>query len=130
MYSITKMDYGYKLVFGNSITKEEMEKWVSESETALANAPAEFGVFVDMRTLKPLLPEVQEIMINGQAKYKKAGMVRSVVILNNPTVTLQFKRLAKESGIYEWERYIDASTITDWEVKGVAWVKDAKDPDK
>jgi len=34
-------------------------------------------------------------------------MVRSVVILANTITKLQFKRIAQETGIYQWERYID-----------------------
>jgi hypothetical protein len=129
MYKIEKTDYGYKLTFGDAISKDEMAKWVEESKTALMSAPAQFGIFVDMRTLQPLSPEVQEVMTQGQKLYKEKGMQRSVVILNDPTVTMQFMRLGKQSGIYQWERYIDASTHSDFEAKGIAWLKDGTDPD-
>ncbi|HMV41143.1 MAG TPA: hypothetical protein PK079_09135 [Leptospiraceae bacterium] len=60
-----------------------------------------------MRTLKPLPPESQIHMQEGQKLYKEKGMVRSVVILANTITKLQFKRIAQETGIYQWERYID-----------------------
>ncbi len=130
MYKIEKKDYGFKLTFGETIPVDEMKRWFDESKKALAGAGDGFGVFVDMRTLQPLLPEAQAVMRDGQALYKQKGMVRSVVILANPVITLQFKRIAKESGIYAWERYIDASSVANWEAVGVAWVRDGKDPDK
>lgn len=129
MYKIEQRPWGYYLIFGGSMDATEMRKWVDESEALLKNAPATFGVFVDMRTLKILVPEAQEAMQDGQKAYKRAGMVRSVVILQSALVTLQFKNIAKKTGIYEWERYIDASSVSDWERVGIAWVRDAKDPD-
>ena len=130
MYKIEKEDFGYRLTFDGSITKEEMDQWLTESQTALSSAPAEFGVFVDMRTLKPLTPEAQGVLQDGQRAYKENGMTRSVVIVNSKILKMQFTRLAKETGIYEWERYIDSSTISDWEKAGVDWLQTAADPDQ
>jgi len=57
-------------------------------------------------------------------------MTRPVVILDSATVTSQFQRLAKESGIYAWERYINGSKNPDCENVGIAWLKHSTDPDK
>ena len=111
------------------MTAVEMKTWVDESKIQLKNAPSDFGVFVDMRTLKPLLPEVQAVMQEGQKLYKGKDMSRSVVILASALVTLQFKRIAQESGIYDWERYIDSSTVADWQAQGTGWIQDKIDPD-
>lgn len=129
MYSITKEAYGIKLVFSDLIGAEEMTKWVADAKASITGMPKDFGVFVDMRKLVPLQPEVQQIMVEGQIAFKGAGMVRSVVVVENPLTAMQFKRLAKNSGIYQWERYLSSSTETDWEKKGIAWIKDGVDPD-
>ncbi len=129
MYKIEKKPWGYYLTFGDFMTAVEMKAWVDESKTQLKTAASDFGVFVDMRTLKPLLPEVQAVMQEGQKLYKGKGMSRSVVILASALVTLQFKRIAQESGIYAWERYIDSSTVAEWQDKGIGWVRDKIDPD-
>jgi len=92
-------------------------------------ASGEFGVFIDMRTLKPILPDTQEFMQQGQKMYKLKGMKRSVVILHSSITTMQFQRIAKETGIYEWERYIDASKTANWEKIGIDWIKSGVDPD-
>ena len=68
-------------------------------------------------------------MTEGQKQYKMAGMERSVVIVQNALTRNQFKRLAKESGIYQWERYIDAGSVPNWERVGKDWVSLGKDPD-
>ncbi|MFH1735871.1 MAG: hypothetical protein ABIE92_14280, partial [bacterium] len=98
------------------------QSWHNESKRALEDAPEAFGVFVDMRTLRPLPPEARVIMEEAQAFYKDKGMTRSVVILNDPITTMQFKNIAQKSGIFEWERYIDASTTYDWKEIGMDWV--------
>lgn len=130
MYRIEKAGYGVKLTFGGFIQPDEMAKWYTESETTARTLPSRFGVFVDMRDLKPLPAESQTKMQAGQKLFKAKGMERSVVVLNNPTTTFQFKRIANETGIAQWERYIDASTNADWEEKGRQWLVSAKDPGK
>jgi hypothetical protein len=81
---------------------------------ALAGITGKFGVLVDMRMLKPLKPEAQGVMVEGQRAYKQHEMQRSAVAVANAIIALQFKRLAEESGIYQWERYIDASATAEW----------------
>ena len=131
MYKIDQKPYGYHLLFSGYIKTEEMKAWVNDAKICLKTPPAkEFGVFVDMRDLKPLDQETTKIMVEGQALFKAKGMARSVVILNSTIVTLQFRRLAKESGIYEWERYLDASAVNDFEKIGEDWIVRSIDPDK
>ncbi|MGA7722790.1 MAG: hypothetical protein WCA84_16610 [Ignavibacteriaceae bacterium] len=130
MYQIEKKSYGVKLTFAGLIAKDEMQKWVAESAKITKSLPSKFGVFVDMRDLKPLAADSQLVMQEGQKLFKNAGMERSVVILSTAMVTMQFKRIAKETGIYEWERYIDSSKTADWEEIGIKWLEDKIDPDK
>ncbi len=129
MYKIEKKDFGYRLTFDGFIKADEMQRWVDESRKQLSGAPAEFGVFVDMRTLKPLPADSQVALEKGQLMYKEKGMQRSVVIVSSKIVKMQFQRIAEETGIYKWERYIDASTEPDWEKAGIDWIIRAVDPD-
>jgi len=130
MYLIEKTSYGVHLTFGEYIPKPELERWLAESKEVLKSMPEEFVVFVDMRELELLPPESRPIMIEGQQYYRAQGMQRSVVILKDKLTALQFKGIAKETGIYDWERYIDANTEPDWEQIGLDWVINAVDPDK
>ena len=61
-------------------------------------------------------------MMEGQKKYKDKGMVRSAVLVPNALVKLQFERIAKESGIYEWERYFSAEE-PEFEASMNAWIE-------
>ncbi len=128
MYNIQKKNFGYYLTFEGSIDKKQMKAWLKDSIRELKNNKEKFSVFVDMRSLKLLQEETKKYMIKGQKYYKKKGMVRSVVILSDTSLTIQFMRIAKETGIYKWERYIDASK-PDWEKAGMDWIQKGIDPD-
>jgi DUF971 family protein len=130
MYKIEKKSYGYKLTFADAIGIDEMKQWADESKKSLATQSGKFGVLVDMRALKPLKPEVQSVMVEGQKEFKIKGMERSAVAVPNAIVSMQFKRLAQDSGIYQWERYIDASKDANWERTSESWISAGKDPDK
>jgi hypothetical protein len=130
MYKIEKKPWGLELTFADTVPKQEMQAWLDESKNLLRTLKPGFGVFVDMRTLKPIAADAQAVMQEGQKLFKAQGMARSVVILAGSIVTLQFKRIAKETGIYEWERYVDSSVVPTWQEKGIAWVRDKIDPDK
>jgi len=129
MYKIEKNSYGFKMTFGGAMTKEELEQWLKEAENALKTAKPPFGALIDMRTLVALRPDAQAVIVKGQGLFRAKGMQRSAVILNDPVVTGQFMRLAKESGIYAYERYIDASADPQWQRHAEDWVKTGTDPD-
>jgi len=128
MYKIEKNDLGFHLTFGGDMTKAELEKWYEESEQALTRQHVPFGVIIDMRTLAPLPVDAQEVMVLGQAMYRSRGMQRSCVILHDAITTIQFMRLAKHSGIFKGERYIDASAHKDWLREARNWVEHAVTP--
>lgn len=130
MYSIERTGFGFKLTFGGVLSAPELRTWLEESRAILASLHEPFCVFVDMRTCSPLDDLGQSYMREGQRLYKDSGMVRSVVILRSPVTKMQFKRIACESGIYEWERYIDVETISDWEKVGLDWLLHEIDPDR
>lgn len=128
MYKIEKRPSGYLLTFQDFISEGEMQAWAKEAKSHLASQVGPFGVVVDMRKLKPLPLESQKIMVDTQSLFKQKGMRRSAVILDNSLTTAQFRRLAKESGIDAWERYIDASASANWSELAVSWVRDGKEP--
>ena len=130
MYRIDKKSYGPHLTFSGYIPKDELEQWLADSKEMLKSFPDEFVVFVDMRDMELLAPESRPAMIDGQRYYRAHGMQRSVVILKDKITMLQFIGIAKETGIYEWERYIDANAEPNWEQVALDWILNAVDPDK
>jgi hypothetical protein len=67
-------------------------------------------------------------MVRGQSMYRGRGMERSCVILQDAITTIQFMRRARQSGIFKYERYIDASTHRDWLAEAQDWVTRAIAP--
>jgi hypothetical protein len=55
-------------------------------------------------------------------------MQRSCVILEDSITTIQFMRLARQSGIFKYERYIDASMHKDWLAAARSWVEHGVPP--
>lgn len=129
MYEIEKKEYGYKLTFSGSIEAGEMRTWLVESRQMFAKVPESFSVFVDMRKMLPLDDDAQVHIKEGQKLFRQMGMVRSVVIAKNVITTMQFRRIAMESDIYNWERYIDATSMFNWEQAGLDWIIDGVEPD-
>jgi len=129
MYKIEETSYGYRLTFEGFVKKTEINEWYNESLEILREAPDKFGVLADLRTMKTLPMESQDKLEAGQKHFKQKGMTRSAVILDNPIIAMQFKRIGKNSGIYQWERYLDASTTKDWESRAIKWIEDNIDPD-
>ena len=128
MYKIERTAIGFKLTFGGTVTKADMQPWFEESKTALRKCKKPFGVIVDMRALELLPPEVQAEIVKGQMLYRHSGLERSALILGDPFVTLQLMRLAKKSGVHKYERYIDASSDDQWELHAEEWVRSGIDP--
>jgi len=130
MYKIEKKGFGYKLTFAGSIPPEEMAQWAEDFGKAVESHTGSFCVFVDMRALIPLSREAQIFMQQGQALALKKGMIRSVVINKSPVTEAQFRRIAGETGIIKGERYVDASSVPDWEQVGLDWLLKAIDPER
>lgn len=129
MYTTEKTDYGMKYTFGGLVSAEECGDWLKEATQLLDNSVGDICVFVDMRTLAPLDAEGQEIIQEGQRLHRQHGMKRSVVILSSPVIRMQFQHIAIDTGIYKWERYIDASQTSNWEQVGLDWLLNGIDPD-
>lgn len=130
MYKIEIKDYGFKFTFAGFIKEFEMQEYFEQAKKALVNSGLKkYCVLVDNTGLKPLPPESKNIIDKAQRMFKKGGLIRSVLLLSNPVTTLQFKKIAKETGVYEYERFIDTSQTDDYEKIAEAWLTDAKDPD-
>lgn len=129
MHKIEKKNYGFKITSSGITTLEETREWIVASEKILKDVSGKFGLFSDIRNLSPVTMEIQEKLQEGQKLYKDKGLERSAIIVNSATAALQFKKVAKKTGIYKWERYIDSSTRSNWESLGEKWLTDAIDPD-
>ena len=129
MYKIEKHRVGYFLTFSDYLSAPDAHNWLHKSKSILEHDnPNGFGVIVDMRTLQLLPKEARGILIKGQKYFQNRGMIRSAVILKDSITKYQFIKIAQESGIWEGERYIDASIIPNWNTVALQWVENGIDP--
>ena len=130
MYSMERTTYGLFIEVRDTLSKEEAEQWVEDLKAATIDINGEFGAFADLRKVLLLSPESKDAVQAGEVHAREHGLVRSVIILSDEVTALQMKGLARLSGIYEWERYIDASSVENWKEVAVNWVVHAIDPDE
>ncbi|MFH1687709.1 MAG: hypothetical protein ABIE70_09335 [bacterium] len=129
MYSIKREPFGFHLTFAGHITADEMQRWADEFILQISRMTTSFSVFVDMRDIRIVSPDAQPPLRQGQEYARNHGMVRSVVILSDDVIRMQFRKIARQTGIIEWERYIDASVCPDWEQLGMDWILLGRDPE-
>ncbi|WP_022980699.1 hypothetical protein [Ideonella sp. B508-1] len=129
MWKISRQSFGFVLTFSGTLSQDDLHQWQAQVRQELKTPPTgTWGVVVDMRTLAPLSPEAQKLMVEGQQWFLKTGMKRSAVALSDAVVTMQFRRLARESGIDAWERYINAEATPNWQSAAKRWVVEAVEP--
>lgn len=129
MWKISKQSFGFVLTFASPMSAQDMQAWIAESKQALAEPlPAGWGVVVDMRELSSLTAEAQKLLQTGQALYKQAGMQRSAVAVRDAVTAMQFRRLARNSGIDQWERYINVQQVAQWQSAAKRWVVEGTEP--
>lgn len=132
MYSMELADYGLKLRTEGVQTVELSKAWGVDYTKILADVVARgkpFGQMVDLRGFKPMEPEAQVYVDKAMKEFKAAGGQRSAVILDSAVAAMQIRRLAIQSGMYEWERYISVESHPDWERVAKAWIVEGRDPD-
>ena len=129
MYKIDRTDYGLRLTLAGSMSSDEIRRWERDVVVALHGLERPFGVFVDMRQLAPLADEDQGGFMHAQIRARQLGMRRSVVIVESARVAAEFERIARQTGIHVYERYIHAVDDPHWEQRGLDWVIDGIDPD-
>jgi hypothetical protein len=130
MIKYEKKDYGIYINYSGIITFYEITEWKKWIEKTVPTIDGDFCVFVDMQKMEILPANCKEKVEEVQQLCRKAGFSRSVIILNDQVTALQFKLIARKTGIYKFERYVDASNNEDWEQLGMDWLLNAVDPDK
>ncbi len=124
-----KTDYGLYFKFSGIIKLSEITEWKEWIVTTVADLDDGYAVFVDMREIDIMPAECKAEVEAVQKFCVSHNFSRSVIVLNDPMTAMQFKLIAKKTGVYEHERYVDASTCEDWEKKAMDWLLHAVDPD-
>ncbi len=129
MYSIETVPFGFHITIGTPVTVDEATAHLAQSRRLLATCEKPFGVLVDIRALRPLDDDVQGVVDHTQRLYREQGLRRSAVVCSSAIMTMQFTRIARETGVKAHERYLDASSEADWHAIALAWIVDGVDPE-
>lgn len=128
MHRIEETTYGYRLTFEGFLQRAEAGEVLAQMKSTVRPRNGGFAVLLDMRNSRAFPAEAQELIKEALVFCKNAGLERNAVVLNSAIATLQAKRLARETGITQKIRYIDASAEPEWEKAAVGWLIDAVDP--
>lgn len=126
MWNIEKTNYGFKITFAGSIAPQEMSAWVMESIKQLRGVQKGFTVLIDLTKLGTLTPATKKTMEDGQALYKKMGMLRSCVLCETYLQKMQFKNIATASGIFSFEHYVDVRDNPGHMREAMTWLDEGK----
>jgi hypothetical protein len=123
-------DYGFRSTAPGYIIPAEARLWFEDLKARVLRLEGRpFGLLVDSRTQKSNPPESQEIIREAMVWLRAQGMQRSVVVLDSTVALIQILRIAKSTGVYSYERYLDALKDVHWESKAVDWLVNGIDPD-
>ena len=120
--------FGYRTTISSPFSPAEATQWFADVKRAVG-APHKFGQLVDLRGQKLASDETNQIVQDAMKWVRTQGMERSAVVVANAITKMQIVRLAKEVGMYAYERYFDASADPQWEAKAKAWIEHGTDPD-
>jgi hypothetical protein len=121
-------DYGYTSKFTGLLSLDEANAWSDDVKRAV-EGQGSFGQLIDLRGQRAQTEQVNGIIQESMAYVIKCGMQRSAVVMSSAVMKMQIQRLAKEAGMYAYERYFDESTQPEWESLALAWIVDGVDPD-
>jgi len=128
MYAIGPLPCGFQIVFAGEVTTRELLAWLEDVRRHIVAPPKNFGLLLDLRSLAPLSPSATRVLAKGLRLCQERGLGRTAVVVLSRSTQLEFTRLAKESGIYQWERYLSVEDTPDWHGRGVAWISQGIDP--
>ncbi len=128
MYSIEETGYGYRVTLEGFLQRDEAAALLAEMKRRVRPREGGFALLIDLRGSRAFPAEAQEVLKQVILLCKDAGLERNAVVLNSAIATLQARRLARETGIDKWIRYIDASSEADWETVADQWLDQAVEP--
>jgi hypothetical protein len=129
MHRIEETQYGYRVTFEGFLQRDDAGALLDSMRSTVKPRAGGFSVLVDMRTSRAFPAEAQEAVKQAILYCKEVGLERNAVVLNGAIAALQARRLARETGIEDDIRYIDAANEPEWERVAVDWLTAGIDPD-
>ncbi|BDS12438.1 hypothetical protein [Aureispira anguillae] len=129
MYIVERKDYGVKITFAGFIREKEMKAWQLEMVKLLKTLPDKFGMLIDMREMKAIPAESQQILMATQ-KIFKPHVLRSASITAAAITNMQFKRMGDKTKVNETKIFINALEVPNWEEVGETWIVKGTAPEE
>ena len=120
--------YGYKTTISAPFGEDAAAAWFEDIKRVVAGKKS-FGQLVDLRGQKPYSEATNKIIQDAMTYVRDHCMTRSSVVVASALTKMQIIRLAKEVGMYAYERYFDASSQPEWERMAIDWIERGIDPD-
>ncbi|WP_257454862.1 hypothetical protein [Archangium lipolyticum] len=122
-------EYGFRVHAPGFITPEDASAWLEDLKLQVeAREGRPFGLLVDSRTQRANPVATQELIQESMVWLRDHGMERSAVVLDSTVTLLQVLGLAKATGVYVHERYVDSLKDPDWEARALDWILRAIEP--
>lgn len=128
-YTVQKTPFGYRSEIVSPFAPAEAQRWLSEIKQVVGTGKLT-GQLIDSRLAKANSPESGKVIEEAMTFVRARGLQRSAVILSSSVVKMQIQRMARESGVDSFERYIDASADPEWEKTAIAWIEKGVDPEQ
>jgi hypothetical protein len=129
MINLEETSYGYKIVFEGFAQRDDVARLAQSLGQQLAERDQPFGCLVDLRQSRAIPADAQTDLMQAIGYTTQYGMERCAVAVASAIAKIQAMRIAKETGIYETTRFIDASADGRWEKSALDWIEKGKDPD-
>lgn len=129
MYKISVREFGFHLQFKGFFDAGMMAAYFDELRKIVLNSGKfRYGNVVDLRFLFPMDEATMKIVGDIQRFNREHGQARSAVILQHPVTARQLIKSSRETGIFEWERFIDARQHESWEKHALKWIIEGVEP--
>ena len=129
MINVEETSYGYKIVFEGFAQRDDVARLAQNLGQQLSGRDQPFGCLVDLRQSRAIPADAQTDLMQAIGYTTQYGMVRCAVAVASAIAKIQAMRVAKETGIYDTTRFVDASADGQWEKTALAWIERDKDPD-
>jgi DNA-binding CsgD family transcriptional regulator len=117
-----KTSFGYRVSVRGALRADGASAWLKELRSTIDRAEGRFGLLLDIRGLQWDEVGAEIIVLPALQRLREAGVERSAIIADDPTVLLAFRRLAQEVGLYGSQRYFSTMLLADCERAATRWV--------
>lgn len=123
--------FGFAIIAPGLISEMDARIWIDDLyQLVTRSGRTTFGLLVDIRRQRANPPGATALIQQAMRWLREAGCVRSAVVLDNSMALIQIRRLAAETGVDAYERYINAVATPDWERKAEDWIVRGIEPDQ